>query len=66
MTQLLGLVFQLSWWLGLLTMIAGVVVKLLRYEQRVTVKGSTLFLIAGTLFLCTIATRQMQKARASQ
>jgi len=66
MSQLLRVVLQLSWWLGLLTMIAGVVVKLLRYEQRVTVTGHTLFLVAGTLFLCTIATRQMQKARASE
>ncbi len=66
MTQLLRIVFQLSWWLGLLSMVVAVIVKLLRAEQRVMVTGHTLFLIAGALFLCALATREMQKARAVQ
>lgn len=66
MTQLLRLVFQLSWWLGLLNILAGVIVKLLQAEQRVHVRGGTLFIIAGTFFLCALATREMQKARGSQ
>ncbi len=66
MTQVLRIVFQLSWWLGLLSMVVAVVVKLLRVEQRLTVTGHTLFLVAGTLFLCALATREMQKARAGQ
>jgi hypothetical protein len=45
-------------------MIAAVVVKVMQAESRVHVTGHTLFLIAGTLFLCTLATRQMQKASA--
>jgi len=47
-------------------MVVAVIVKLLRAEQRVMVTGHTLFLIAGALFLCALATREMQKARAVQ
>lgn len=66
MTQILRIVFQLSWWLGLLSIVLAVVVKLLRAEQQVTVSGHTFFLIAGTFFLCALATREMQKARTPQ
>ena len=66
MTQVLRIVFQLSWWLGLLSMLVAVVVKLLRVEQQATVTGHTLFVVAGTLLLCALATREMQKARAGQ
>jgi multidrug transporter EmrE-like cation transporter len=64
MTQLLRIVFQLSWWLGLLSIVAAVVVKLLQLEQRVTVTGHTLFLVASAFFLCALATREMQRAGA--
>jgi hypothetical protein len=63
MSSLLRLVFQLSWWLGVLNIIAAVIIKGLRVEQRVTVTGHTLFLVAGTFFLCALATREMQKSR---
>ena len=62
MTQLLRLVVQLSWWLGILNIVAAVVIKLLQAEQRAHVTGHTLFLVAGTFFLCVLATREMQKA----
>jgi hypothetical protein len=62
MTQILRIVFTLSWWLGLLSMVAAVIVKLGQLEQRLTITGHTLFLVAGTLFLCALATREMQKA----
>ena len=65
MTQLLRIVFQLSWWLGLLSIVAGVVVKLLHFEERLTVKGHTMFIVAGTFFLCALATREMQRAGAN-
>jgi hypothetical protein len=65
MTQILRLVFQLSWWLGLLSIIAAVVVKLLQMEQKVRVTGHTLFLVAGAFFLCTLATRAMQKSQST-
>jgi hypothetical protein len=66
MAQFLRIVFQLSWWLGLLTMAVAVVIKLLRVEHQATVTGHTLFLVAGTLFLCALATREFQKARGGQ
>jgi hypothetical protein len=66
MTQVLRIVFQLSWWLGLLSIVLAVVVKLLQAEQQVTVTGHTLFLVASTFFLCALATREMQKAKAAQ
>ena len=66
MTQILRLVFTLSWWLGVISIIAAVIVKLLQAEQRVRVRGGTLFVIAGTFFLCALATREMQNPRGSQ
>lgn len=62
MTQLLRIVFQLSWWLGLLTIVAAVIIKFLQIEPRVLVTGHTLFLVASTFFLCALATREMQRA----
>lgn len=64
MTQILRIVFTLSWWLGLLSIVAAVVVKLLQAELRVHVAGHTLFLVASTFFLCALATREMQKGGA--
>ena len=61
MKPILRLVFQLSWLLGLVSIIAAVAVKLLHAEQRWTVNAHTFFLIAGTLFLCALATRAMEK-----
>ena len=65
MTQLLGGLFQLSWVLGLLSILAAIVVKFMHYETRAEVTGRTLFIVAGTFFLCALATREMQKARSS-
>lgn len=61
MKQLLRLLFQLSWLLGLLSIVAAVAVKLLTAEERVHVTGHTLFLVAGTFFLCALATREMMR-----
>lgn len=61
MTQILRLVFQLSWLLGILSIVAAFVVKLLQAEDKVHVTGHTLFLVAGSFFLCALATREMQK-----
>ena len=65
MTQILRLVFTLSWWLGLISIIAAVIVKLLQAEQRVHVRGGTLFIVASTFFLCALATREMQRSRSA-
>jgi hypothetical protein len=62
MTQLLGVLFRLSWALGVLNIVAGVAVKLFVLESRMRVTGHTLFLIAGTFFLCALATRELQRS----
>lgn len=66
MARILRLVFQLSWLLGLLSIVAAVVVKFLAAEQRANVTGHTLFLVASTFFLCALATREMQKNPSAQ
>jgi hypothetical protein len=65
MAQILRLVFQLSWWLGLLSMVAAVAVKLLQLEMKFAVTGHTLFLVASTFFLCALATREMHRTQVS-
>lgn len=62
MSQLLRLLFQLSWVLGLLCILAGAIVKLLHWEAKLTIAGRTLFLLACALFLCALATREMQRS----
>ena len=57
---------HLSWWLGVLSIVAAVVVKLLRVEPQVRVTAHTLFLVASTFFLCVLATRAMQKTQNRQ
>ena len=66
MTQLLRVLFQLSWVLGLLSILAAVIVKVMALDFRVHVTGHTLFLVGGTFFLCALATREMEKSRSSQ
>jgi hypothetical protein len=61
MKPILRLLFQLSWLLGILSIIAAVAVKLFLLEARVRVTGHTLFVVAGTFFLCALATREMEK-----
>jgi hypothetical protein len=61
MVRILGFLVQVSWFLGLLSMVAAVVVKLLQLEVKVNVTSHTLFLVAGTFFLCSLATREMQR-----
>lgn len=62
MTQIYSIVFKLSWVLGLVSILAAVIVKLLRAEQTVHVRGGTLFIVAAAFFLCALATREMQRA----
>ena len=61
MAQLLRILFQLSWGLGLLSLVAAVVVKIGQLDARLNVTGHTLILLAGTFFLCALATREMQR-----
>lgn len=66
MKQFLRLVINLSWWLGILSVVAALVIKLLKYEQQALVTGHTLFLVAGTFFLCVLATRELQRMSAGE
>lgn len=61
MARLYRSVFQLSWVLGVLSIVAAFVVKFGRLEARATVTGRTLFIIAGTFFLCALASRAMER-----
>ena len=65
MTQLYNVIFKLSWVLGLLSMLVAVVIKVMTLEARLTVASHTGFQIAGTLFLCALATREMQRTQPS-
>lgn len=62
MSQFLNFLRGLSFWLGLLSIVAAIVIKLMQAEWRAHVTGHTLFVVAGTFFLCAIATRAMEKA----
>ena len=62
MPQFYRLVTQVSWLLGLLSMLAALLIKLLHLEARVNVAGSNAILGAAALFLCVLATREMQRS----
>lgn len=61
MTKVYRILAQVSWVLGLLSILAGFLIKLLNLEQRLTVTGRTAFILAGTFFLCALATRGAQR-----
>jgi hypothetical protein len=61
MTQIYRLVFQLSWVLGLLTILLALLIKLLHLEAKLAITSHTALLAAGTFFLCALATREMQR-----
>ena len=65
MTQIYRIIFQLSWVLGLLSILIAVAIKLLHLEAKVTVTSHTMFIIAGTLFLCALATRAAERTPSS-
>lgn len=55
--------FEICWALGLLSMLAGIVLKLmttLADRLNLTPRGALVF--AGVLFLCALATREMERA----
>jgi hypothetical protein len=62
MTRLLRGVFQLSWGLGVLSIVAALVVKFAHLEARAGVTAHTLFLVAGAFFLCALATREVERS----
>ena len=52
---------QVSWALGILSLLSGFIIKLLQLETRLTVAGRTAFILAGTFFLCALATRELRR-----
>ena len=61
MTKIYGIVIQLSWALGLLSIALAVITKLLHLTVKLRVEPSTLLLVACTFFLCALATRAMER-----
>ncbi len=64
MTNIYRSVSQLSWALGLLSIAAAVVLKVASYYTRIIryeVAPHTLFLVACAFFLCTLATRAVER-----
>ena len=59
MASVYRLVGSLSWWLGVLCLILGFLMKLIRpsgIQVLGTVTAHSLLFFGGTLFLCTLAT----------
>ena len=57
MTQIYRIISQLSWVLGLLSVLAAVFIKLFHLETKLTTTSHTAFIMAGAFFLCSLATR---------
>jgi len=63
MAGIYKLVGSLSWWLGAISLIAGLLVKLAvpsGIQKFGTTTAHSLVFFAGVLFLCTLATRTME------
>ena len=63
MSRAFRVLIAVSWGLGLLNLVAGIVLKLvptLIQRTSTTPRGSLVF--AGVLFLCALATREMERA----
>jgi len=61
-TQIYRLIIPMCWGLGLVSMLAGVIIKLAHLSATVTIAPHTGFVVASAFFLCAIATREMQRA----
>jgi len=61
MEKISRIISQLSWVLGLLSILSGFLIKSFQLEARLTVAAHTMFLLAGTFFLCALATRAIQR-----
>jgi hypothetical protein len=61
MTKIYPLIIQLSWALGLLSIVAAVIAKLFRLSLKLRVEPSTLLLVACTFFLCALATKALER-----
>ena len=66
MTALYKLVFHLSWWVGLISLIAGFLVKVTKpagIQMFGSITAHGLLYFAAVLFLCALATSSIDAAR---
>ena len=69
MAALYKLVLNLSWWLGVVCLVVGTLVKVAKpsgFQLFGTVTAHGVLFFACTLFLCTLATRAIDRAAASK
>lgn len=66
MAALYRFVGTVSWWVGVLSLVAGFVMKFVRPTgiHSLGVIPHNLLFFAGVLFLCTLATRTMERSEA--
>ena len=55
MAQVARLIMQASYWLGLLTVVAAVVIKFVPLAASLSLGTRGALIMAGVLFLCTVA-----------
>ncbi len=69
MASVYKLVGRFSWWLGVLSLVLGFLVKLvmpLGVKSFGSVTAHSLLFFAGILFLCTLATWAMEQREATK
>jgi hypothetical protein len=65
MSRVYRFIFEVSWGLGLLSLVVAVILKILpTLADRIRVSPRAGLILAGVLFLCTLATHAMQGATA--
>ncbi len=61
MTQVYRIVAQLSWVLGLLSILATIVVRCFHLSHKVQFQPHTFLFAASAFFLCALASRAMER-----
>ncbi|MDT5271710.1 MAG: hypothetical protein QOH49_3896 [Acidobacteriota bacterium] len=65
MAQFYRVVVLLSWWLGLLSLLAALVIRLGNLTYRVNIQPRSMLIVAIALFLCVLATRKVENTPAA-
>jgi hypothetical protein len=61
MAQTYRILSQSSWVLGLLGILAAAVVRLFQLTEKVHIESRSFLILAGTFFLCALATRAVER-----
>jgi hypothetical protein len=62
MSRLFHSLIQACWGLGVICMLAGVVFRLIpTLQEKTTFSGRGGLIVAGVLFLCALATRELER-----